>query len=156
MKSKINQIQTALKRMSKRPPALLACILLISSCAKGPGEGGKASIYGTLIVKNYDANFTSVQATYPAQSENVYIIYGDDRTYSKSVKTNYDGTYEFPYLRPGKYTVYSYSKDTTKYLNGVPSQAGSVIASKTIEVVSEVEISGKKDEVKVDDMYIIK
>jgi hypothetical protein len=135
---------------------LFTAFFLISSCAKGPGEGGKAGIYGTLIVKNYDATFTSVQATYPAQSESVYLVFGDDRTFSKSVKTNYDGTYEFPYLRPGNYTVFSYSKDTTKYLNGIPSQAGSVIASKTIEVMQKVEISGKKDEIQVDDMTIIK
>jgi hypothetical protein len=135
---------------------LFTASVLIYSCAKGPGEGGKATIYGLLTVQNYDATFTTVQATYPAQSENVYIVFGDDRTFSKSVKTNYDGTYEFPYLRPGKYTVFSYSKDTTKYLNGVPSQAGSVIASKTVEVIREVEISGKKDEVEVDEMVIIK
>jgi hypothetical protein len=133
-----------------------AALLLAASCSKGPGEGGKASLYGHMKVVNYDASFTTVQATYDAQAENVYIIYGDDQTFSKSLKTNYDGMYELPYLRPGMYTVVAYSKDTTKYLNGVPSQAGSVISSKTIEVIQKVEISGKKDEVEVPEIVIIK
>lgn len=129
-------------------PALFLC-LFFNSCSKGPGEGGKATIYGKLIVKNYDATFTTLQATYPAQAENIYIVYGDERTYGNSVKTNYDGTYEFPYLRPGKYTVFAYSKDTTRY-------NGNIITSKTIEVKTEVEITSKKQEVQVPDMVIIK
>ena len=135
---------------------LTGTILFSLSCSKGPGEGGRAGIHGTLYVHNYDATFTSLQAIYAAQAENVYIIYGDDITFSKSVKTNYDGTYSFPYLRKGMYTIVTYSKDTIKYLNGVPSQAGSVITSKTIEVKFKVEISDRKQEVTCRDTFIIK
>jgi hypothetical protein len=130
--------------------------VLLSSCAKGPGEGGKSTIYGKITIINYNSTFTTVQATYPAQGESVYIVYGDDRTYGNSVKTNYDGTYEFPYLRPGKYTIFAYEKDTIKYLNGVPSQAGSVVASKTHEVMQTVEISDKKQEVEAKEMILVK
>jgi hypothetical protein len=123
--------------------------LVISACSKGAGEGGKATIYGKVRALNYDATFTTLQASYYAQEENVFIIYGDDRSYSQSVKTNYDGTYEFRYLRPGNYTVVVYSKDSARY-------NGNIIASKTVEVVKDVQISGKKDEVEVPEITILK
>ena len=135
---------------------LTGIILLSLSCAKGPGEGGKASIWGKLTIVNYDATFTTMLASYPAQAENVYIIYGDDKTFGKSVKTNYDGTYEFPYLRKGMYTIVAYSKDTNKYLNGVISQAGQVVTSKTVAVIQKVEISDRKQVVQARDTILIK
>lgn len=135
---------------------LLAGIFIVSSCSKGPGEGGKAAIKGKVFVSNYDGTYTNLLAYYYAQEENVYIIYGDDPTYSKSVKTNYDGTYVFPYLRPGKYKVYAYSKDTMKYLYGVPNWSGSVVTNKQVEVLQEIEIMGKKDSVIVPNLDIIK
>lgn len=128
---------------------ITATFFALLSCSKEPGEGGKASIFGKVKINNYNANFTILQASYYAQEENVFIIYGDDKTYSKSVKTNYDGTYEFPYLRTGKYTVYAYSKDTIKY-------NGNIIASKTVEVLKTVEITGKKDIIEVPELVIVK
>ena len=136
--------------------ALFTVIILIASCSKGPGEGGKAAIKGKILVHNYDATFTQLLSTYYVGEENVYIIYGDDPTYSKQVKTSYDGTFVFPYLRPGKYTVFAYSKDTVKYLNGVPNYSGNVLNSKFFGVPVEVEITGKKDSVIMDDIEIIK
>jgi hypothetical protein len=50
--------------------------------------------------------------TYPAADEDVYIQYGDHVSPDDKVQTNYDGEFEFLYLRPGKYTVYVFSKDT--------------------------------------------
>jgi hypothetical protein len=145
-----------MKKQLLHSALIVPALLFAGSCAKGPGEGGKASIYGLLTVTNYDATFTTVQATYPGQNEKVYLIFGEDKTFSKEADTNYDGIYEFKYLRPGKYTLFTYSKDTTKYLNGVPSQAGSVIASKTVEVIQEIEITDKKQEVEAKEMVIIK
>ncbi|MEW6470101.1 MAG: hypothetical protein AB1458_14335 [Bacteroidota bacterium] len=135
---------------------LFASVIFIASCSKGPGEGGKAAIKGKVFVRNYDATFTQLYASYYAQDEDVYIIYGDDATFSRSVKTNYDGTYVFPYLRPGKYKVFTYSKDTVKYLNGQPNYSGNVVASKTVHVLKEVEIVGKKDTTVVPDLEIVK
>ena len=134
----------------------MAIIFTSTSCKKGAGEGGKASIHGKVTVDNYDASFTVLQASYPGQGESVYIVYGDHITYDNSVKTNYDGTFEFPYLRPGDYTIFVYGKDTTKYLNGVPNPNGSVITSKTLETKVTVSISGKKDAVDAGEMKIIK
>lgn len=134
----------------------LITVFTVSSCSKGAGEGGKASIHGKLKIDNYDATFSVLQATYYAQGENVYIIYGDHITYDNSVKTNYDGTFEFPYLRPGDYTIFAYGKDTAKYLNGVPNPNGSVITSKTYEEKITVTISGKKDAVDAGEIKIIR
>jgi len=135
---------------------LLAGIILIASCSKGPGEGGKAAIQGKIKAHNYDATFTQLLATYYVGEQDVYLVYGDDPTYSGRVKTNYDGTYVFPYLRPGKYKVYAYTKDTVKYLNGIPNYSGSVMNSKYFATPVEVEIGGKKDSVTVPDIDIIK
>ena len=134
----------------------IAVLLTASSCSKGPGEGGKASIHGKIKVNNYDATFTNIVATYYAQAENVFIIYGDHITYDNQVKTNYDGTFEFQYLRPGDYTIFAYGKDTTKYLNGVPNPNGTIVTSKTYEEKITVNISGKKDAIDVLDIAIIK
>ena len=87
--------------------------LIFSSCAKEAGEGGNSSIYGKVIAHNYNAEFTNLRGIYPAPDEEVYLIYGNDRSYSERVRTNYEGVFEFKYLRPGDYTVYVYSKDST-------------------------------------------
>lgn len=87
--------------------------LLFASCAKEAGEGGNSSIYGKVIAHNYNAEFTNLRGIYPAPDEEVYLIYGNDRSYSERVRTNYEGVFEFKYLRPGDYTVYVYSKDST-------------------------------------------
>jgi hypothetical protein len=63
----------------------------------------------------------------------VFIIYGDDVSYSDKISAGPDGRFEFKYLREGNYTVYVYSKDSTL--------AGKHAVSKSIE------ISGKKQKV---------
>jgi hypothetical protein len=99
------------------------------SCAKDAGDGGNSTIYGKLIAYDYNAEFTSLKGIYPAADEDVYLIYGSDRSYSQRVRSNYDGVYEFKYLRPGDYTIYAYSKDSTLTL---PSGIYAVIRNVTI------------------------
>ena len=41
--------------------------------------------------------------------EEVYLIYGDDASYSERNRTGPDGFFEFRYLREGDYTIYVYS-----------------------------------------------
>lgn len=95
---------------------LLTIGLLASfaSCKKEAGEGGNSSIKGKItkelrVVLN---NPGTAVGTFPAADEDVYIIYGDHVSPDDRVQTNYAGEYEFLYLRPGKYTVYAFSKDT--------------------------------------------
>jgi hypothetical protein len=117
---------------------------LLVSCEKDPGKGGNSSVFGKVYVKDYNATFTILQDEYYGQDENVYIIYGDDKTYGDDVSTNYDGTYEFKYLRPGKYKIYAYSKDSTlQTLSDIP-------------VLVEVEITGKNQNVEAPDIIIFK
>src|ERR1051326_1720968 len=126
------------------------------SCKKGPGEGGKASIHGKVMMNKYNNSFTVYQGNFADGGDNVYIIYGDHITYDNSVKTNYDGTFEFPFLRTGDYTVYVYSRDSTKSLNGVPNPNGAVISSKLIANPIAITISGKKDKVDAGTITVLK
>jgi len=119
--------------------------VLTFSCAKEAGEGGNSSIYGKIIAHNYNAEFTTLKGIYPAADEDVFIIYGDDRSCSDRVSTSYDGVYEFKYLRPGDYTIYVYSKDSTLTL-----------PSGMYAVLQKVSISDKKQSVEAEEMKIFK
>jgi hypothetical protein len=103
--------------------------LMMASCSKDPGEGGTSSISGKVFAKDYNSTFTVLQSEYYASDIWVYIIYGSDKDYGDRIKTSYDGTYEFKYLRPGTYHLYAYSKDSTMQTN-----AG-------VAVIRDVEIS---------------
>ena len=115
------------------------------SCSKEAGDGGNSTIYGKIIAYNYNAEFTNLKGIYPAADEDVYLIYGEDRSYSQRVRTSYDGIYEFKYLRPGDYTIYAYSKDSTL-----------TMASGIYAVIKKVNIKGNKQAVEVEDMKIFR
>ena len=89
-------------------------ILIVSvvSCKKGPGIGGKATIKGKVYEYNYNNSFTSIKSEYYKGNQDVYIVYGEEDFYADKIETHYDGTFEFKYLLPGKYTIYTYSSDT--------------------------------------------
>jgi hypothetical protein len=120
---------------------ILSGFLLIS-CKKEAGVGGNSTIYGKVYEKVYNSSFTQLLEEYYAPDTWVYIVYGDDRDYGDKVKTNYDGTYEFKYLRPGSYRVYSFSKDSTL-------QTGAKVG-----VIKDVEISKNKETIEVPDIII--
>ena len=115
------------------------------SCSKEAGEGGNSTIYGKIIAHNYNAEFTNLKGIYPAADEDVYIIYGEDRSYSERVRSNYEGIYEFKYLRPGDYTIYAYSKDSTL-----------TMASEMYAVIRKVKIDDNRQTVEVEDMKIFR
>ncbi len=95
------------------PLILVGC--LTHSCKKDEGIGGKSTITGKVIMRQYNSNFTFLQEQFAAPDEDVFIIYGDDPVYGDKVSTNYDGTYRFEYLREGNYSVYAYSEDSANY-----------------------------------------
>lgn len=119
--------------------------LMLFSCSKDAGDGGNSTIYGKVIVYNYNAEFTKLRGIYPGADENVYLIYGNNRSYSERIKCNYNGIYEFKYLRPGDYTIYVYSKDSTLTL-----------VSGTYPVIKNVSIKDKKQTLEVEDIKIFK
>ena len=93
---------------------IILAVFIFSSCKKEAGDGGNSSIKGKIsrqirVVLN---NPSTAIGTFPAADEDVYIIYGDHVSPDDRVQTNYDGEYEFLYLRPGKYKVYTFSMDT--------------------------------------------
>ncbi len=124
---------------------LIFFIALISSCKKIAGEGGNSSIKGKLWVEDWNSGFTIKNGEYAGYDEDVYIIYGDAVSYSDKTKTNYNGEFEFKYLRKGKYTVYVYSKDKS-----LLSKSGD------ISVVKDVEIAAKKQTITIDQITIYK
>ena len=89
---------------------LVAALLLLPSCNKGPGEGGTGTVQGFVkLVHHPDDDFTLTPDTMSAAKTDVFIIYGDDAYFSDDVETGSDGMYRFEYLLPGSYTVFSYS-----------------------------------------------
>lgn len=96
------------------PATLILGLLFIAiSCEKPEGEGGYATVKGKVWVRDYNSTFTLFMGEYAATDEDVYIIYGDESGYSDKTSTDYLGRFNFKYLRPGFYTVFVYSKDST-------------------------------------------
>ena len=121
---------------------LLVIPLMMTACTKEPGSGGKSTIYGKVLVKDYNSTFTFLEETYYGPEIWVYLIYGDDRDYGDRIQTGYDGTWEFKYLRPGTYKVYAFSKDSTLQTNA------------SVPVIREVVIPTKKQDIEVPDLVI--
>jgi len=86
------------------------------SCNKDEGVGGTATIRGRVLINDYNDDFSILLSEHSAAEEDVYIIYGDDKTFGDQVETNYDGTFEFDYLLPGDYSVFIYSEDSSSNL----------------------------------------
>jgi hypothetical protein len=93
---------------------LILTVFIFASCKKEAGDGGNSSIQGKISreIRVVLDNPATAIGTFPAADEDVYIIYGDHVSPDDRVQTNYNGEYEFLYLRPGKYTVYAFSADT--------------------------------------------
>lgn len=85
--------------------AVLAVGFSFQSCKKVEGPGGSSTIKGKVFAtKQSNGN------TYFLANEDVYIIYGgSDSFYDDRVKTSYDGSFEFNFLRKGTYQVFVYS-----------------------------------------------
>jgi len=89
---------------------ILAFALMMSSCNKGPGSGGSGTLQGFVkLVHHPDDDFTLTPDTMAAAKTDVFLVYGDEAYFGNDVETGLDGMYQFEYLLPGDYTVYSYS-----------------------------------------------
>ena len=125
--------------------AIVLIIFCFVSCKKEAGPGGKANIKGKVYVKNYDPSFTILLSEYYEQGENVYITYGDETTVGDNIKTSYDGSFIFPYMRIGKYKVWAISKDSS-----------STDPAATKAMIQEIEIKDRKGNVNLPDIIILK
>jgi hypothetical protein len=122
---------------------LLVCFLSFFSCSKYEGQGGAATLKGVVIEQRYNS-LGNVIASYPAPDQDVYIIYGSENTfYDDDIKTSFDGSYEFRYLRKGSYKIFVYEDCIT-------------CPSGKKEVLKEIEITEKSQELTLDTIYIKK
>lgn len=122
---------------------VLLFVVTLFSCKKEAGEGGTSTIKGKIWVEDWNNAFTIKNGEYAGYDEDVYILYGDAVSYSEKTKANYNGEFEFKYLRKGKYTIYVYSKDKT-----LQSKSGDV------SIIKEVEITGKKQTKEIEQITI--
>jgi len=134
----------------KKLSLLLVAILLLglSSCEKIEGEGGTSTIMGKVYAFNYNYELTQLRWEGYVPQEDVYIIYGNDTIYSDRFRTNFDGSYRFKYLRPGTYTVFTYSKN----LANVNTSRTDVLT----QVKKIITITTENQVVIVNDFQIIK
>ena len=100
-----NQIMNVVKTLG----LLVLVFLLISSCKKQEGYGGKSIIYGKVLEKKYN-NSGQYENEYYLADKRVYITFGDDDFYSDEIRTDYEGKFKFSYLYAGDYTIYTYSE----------------------------------------------
>jgi hypothetical protein len=122
---------------------LLVCLVSFFSCSKYEGQGGGATIKGVVVERRYNS-LGNVIASYPAPDQDVYIIYGSENTfYDDDIKTSFDGSFEFRYLRKGNYQVFVYED-----CNTCPSGKK--------EVLKQVEITEKNQTLILDTIYIKK
>ena len=117
------------------------CALTFVACKKEAGEGGSSTIKGKVTATYIDV--FGFEYSYPAEKEDVYIVYGDGGFYGDNVETDYNGNYEFKYLRKGAYTVYAYSDCDT------------CVNEHDVAELKKVEITKNKSEVTAD-LNIIK
>lgn len=114
--------------------------ITLSACEKEEGEGGRALITGRVLVQEF-SDAGNLTAEYYAADEQVYIIYGDGSTHDDNMRSSFDGSYRFEYLRKGTYTIFVYSE--------CPS-----CPSGDEAIQAEVTISSNKAVVEVPDIVI--
>ena len=126
--------------------ALAIVVMIAAGCKKEAGEGGTSTITGKVTVHDYNGSFPFFYESYPAQEENVYIIYGDATAgYDNRTRTSYDGSYRFDYLRKGDYRIFVYTDDTVN-----------IFSLAQQPVIREVNISKNKSTVEVPELIIVK
>lgn len=87
--------------------------IIISSCSKYEGEGGSSTIKGVVREQRFNS-LGNLISEYPVADQDVFIIYGNESTfYDDDIKTSYDGSFEFRYLKKGNYTVFVYEDCST-------------------------------------------
>jgi len=117
----------------------LAALVLVG-CKKEAGEGGQAEIKGKISkeVRLVITNPSTLQTTYMAPDQEVFIVYGENTSPDDRVHTNFDGEFEFQFLREGNYTIYTYSKDTTGNVGVDPDR---------MAIIQKLEITDRKQTV---------
>ena len=128
---------------------LLIITTVFAACTKDPGTGGAGTISGTIL-KEFRVVLTNPATaiyTVPAADVEVYIVYGEHLSPDDKVMSDYEGNFEFRNLRKGKYTVYTYSRDT---LGQNPPTSDPM----KMVVLKEVELTDNDDHEVISDLTI--
>jgi len=96
---------------------LLILTTLISSCEKTEGRGGTGSISGTLMEYFYNDDYSMLIMQKPAVDEELFILYGEEKSVGDRVVTGATGEFRFTYLYPGTYYIYHRTRDSTDILD---------------------------------------
>lgn len=88
-------------------------MLLFSGCESPEGYGGSSSISGKVITEYYNDDYSLLIREEPSVDEEVFLLFGDNDNVGDRVRTSRSGSFEFPFLRPGNYTVYFRGEDST-------------------------------------------
>ena len=116
--------------------------IAFTSCKKEAGTGGKTTLSGKLLgtyICEDDSSILAADIAVP--DERIYISYDATGELDDDVRTAPDGTFKFEYLQPGKYSIITYSECMT-------------CPTGKVEVVQEVEIAKKEDEVDLEPINI--
>ncbi|HET6243119.1 MAG: hypothetical protein H0V01_09695 [Bacteroidetes bacterium] len=118
----------------------LLVFIMINSCSKDPGPGGRANVKGKLFSGNYHSPDVVLTAEDGEPDERIYLVYGEkENAYDKDVRTSHDGSFQFPFLRQGKYQIFAYSLDTV-----------SESSSPMVPVIKSFEITDSKQQIEID------
>lgn len=133
---------------------LFPFLLLNNSCKKAAGTGGRASIKGKIWVRQYKSiDFsTPLFAQYEGTNQTVHIIYGDNLGEDNHATTDYNGSFEFQYLRKGNYKVYVYSADSAV----CSTQGANALYVPQKEIVQDVNITDRKQILDLGTITILK
>ena len=121
---------------------ILIATTLFFSCKKQAGPGGLASIKGRVYGTDVTSSGTVRDSGYLG-NQHVFISVAGDKYFFDDIKSSYDGTFEFKFLRKGSYDVWTYSNCDT------------CLWKQKLVLIPNVEISGRKETVDVGVVKII-
>lgn len=97
---------------------------------------GSASISGKVMLINYrdESEYPNLEIKdiTEAQEKEVYLNYNQSEFYTERIRTQADGTFVFPNLLKGTYTIFVYSQDLT-------GSTQNVVISQTIEITETTQ-----------------
>ena len=117
---------------------MFSSLLILSSCTKEEGEGGRSSITGKVFMIDQTG---ASQGEYYVPDYDVFIIYGEnDDIYDDDTKTNFDGSFQFKNLRKGTYRIYAYTTDASQLSGVTPVFKSIEIGKKEDAVLSDITV----------------
>jgi hypothetical protein len=126
-------------------PFFILIMGLADSCKKPPGPGGKATVRGRVLAKDFNNTNSYVLGEYYAPGESVYICYGSNEDVANNIKTSADGSFQFRFLNKGHYKVFVTSADTSIHIKG---------ADKELPVQVEFDITGVTQTIDLGDLKV--